>query len=54
MMKSSQGAVTAEAFEGIEGIDSAKFGELHGRQEMAEARHRERLERQIDPLSKEN
>ena len=50
--KSSQGAVTAEAFEEIEGIDSVKFGELHARQVMAEARRRERLEGKIDPSDK--
>ena len=38
--KSSQDAVTTEAFEGIESINSAKFGELHARQGMAEARRR--------------
>ena len=50
--KSSQDALTAEAFQGIEGIDSAKFGELHARQGMVEARRRERLEGQIDPSDK--
>ena len=50
--KSSQGALTAEAFEEIEGIDSVKFGELHARQVMAEARRRERLEGKIDPSDK--
>ena len=50
--KSSQGAGTAEAFEGIESTDSAKFGELHARQGMAEARRRESLEGHIDPSDK--
>jgi hypothetical protein len=50
--KSSQGAGTAEAFEGIESTNSAKFGELHARQGMAEARRRESLEGHIDPSDK--